>query len=386
MRFTWNGERRCETLRLPQSQKGIAAAASLRAQVASLAKIGVLDDSKYIELFPNSSYISASAVPTFGEYAQLWLDSREIVEGTRKNYKGTLNIYWMPVFALTPVDQIQSTDVRRAAAAIEWTSSGVKRNALIKLGTVLKAAMHDGLIKRNPLDSIERPRQVRKQVDPFTVDEAEQIIGHLYANDHWPTRIYAAYFEFAFYTGMRPAEIMALRLDEVDTKGRQTHVCRVVADRAIHERTKTKRSRHVLLNERALHALTEAGKLAAEKTKGQSQFKGSPYVFPPARGSEFIQESSVTDKHFKQALRDLGIRNRPQYNCRHTYATMCLMAGMNPAFIAGQLGHSVQMLLSTYARWINSTSDWDELAKLQIGTKLVQQQDQPGWNPCRIRL
>lgn len=71
----------------------------------------------------------------------------------------------------------------------------------------------------------------------------------------------------------------------------------------------------------------------------------------------------------------LTIRERRQYDTRHTYATMCLMAGMNPAFIANQLGHSVQMLLSTYAKWLNSTSDWAELQKLesqQNGTKLVQ--------------
>lgn len=34
------------------------------------------------------------------------------------------------------------------------------------------------------------------------------------------------------------------------------------------------------------------------------------------------------------------------HDTRHTYATMCLVAGMNPAFIAAQLGHSVQVLLS----------------------------------------
>jgi len=54
---------------------------------------------------------------------------------------------------------------------------------------------------------------------------------------------------------------------------------------------------------------------------------------------------------------------------------MCLMAGMNPAFIANQLGHSVQMLLSTYAKWLNSNSDWAEMQKLdnrQDGTELVQ--------------
>lgn len=47
---------------------------------------------------------------------------------------------------------------------------------------------------------------------------------------------------------------------------------------------------------------------------------------------------------------------------------------MNPAFIANQLGHSVQMLLSTYAKWMNSDADKAELDKLDrfaIGTKVV---------------
>jgi integrase len=56
------------------------------------------------------------------------------------------------------------------------------------------------------------------------------------------------------------------------------------------------------------------------------------------------------------------------------------MAGMDPAFIANQLGRSVQMLLSTYARWINASTDWRELGKLEtslIGTHLVQTQNVP---------
>jgi integrase len=70
-------------------------------------------------------------------------------------------------------------------------------------------------------------------------------------------------------------------------------------------------------------------------------------------------------------LKALGIRYRPPYNCRHTYATICLMSGMNSAFISQQLGHNAQVLLSTYARWINSSSDWSELEKLNIGIKTV---------------
>jgi integrase len=56
------------------------------------------------------------------------------------------------------------------------------------------------------------------------------------------------------------------------------------------------------------------------------------------------------------------------------------MSGMNPAFIATQLGHSVQMLLSTRTRWISASTDWSEPGKFEkslIGTKLVQTETVP---------
>ncbi|BBH46216.1 hypothetical protein KU43P_26930 [Pseudomonas sp. KU43P] len=52
------------------------------------------------------------------------------------------------------------------------------------------------------------------------------------------------------------------------------------------------------------------------------------------------------------------------------------MSGLNPAFIALQLGHGVQMLLSTYARWINSSNDWQELETLPVGPEWVRSYDE----------
>ncbi|WP_349573063.1 tyrosine-type recombinase/integrase [Azotobacter salinestris] len=379
IRFMRNGKRCCETLSYPQTPQGIQAAAGIRAQVVQLAKLGMLTDEKYVELFPSTSYAQDTRSPLFGEYAQTWLDSRDIVIGTRKNYLWALNIYWMPHLATTPINQITSMKLRKIITDTEWKSPSAKRNALLRLGSVLKSAVRDELIPRNPVDSIELPRRNKKAVDPFTREEADQIIAWLYENLKWQSQIYACYFEFAFYTGMRPSEIMALRWDEVDIAQQSAHVCRVVANSAVHERTKTGRSRIVLLNSRAMLALRNAREIADSRAKRNLAFPESRYVFPPAKIAEFITQSSTTDRYFKTALRKLGIRDRPQYNARHTYATMCLMAGMNPAFIATQLGHSVQMLLSTYARWINSSTDWHELDKLdrpsekgQIGTKVVQ--------------
>ena len=90
----------------------------------------------------------------------------------------------------------------------------------------MPASPRTGLIDRTPVDVIELPARAKKAVDPFTVEEADRMIGYLYSHLRSATRIYAAYFEFAFYTGMRPGEIAALRWDEVDEEKKVANVCR----------------------------------------------------------------------------------------------------------------------------------------------------------------
>ena len=370
IRFTWNGTRCSETLPYPTTQKGIKAASQLRDQVGSLIKLGLLDDAKYAELFPGSA-VPLGGIPSFLEYAQLWLDGREITAGTRLNYKGALNLYWIPALALVRIDLITTTLLRRVIGSIQWASPGVKRNALVRLSTILKAAADEGIISKNPAKALDLPKRSRKEIDPFSLDEANKIIDHLYKTSHWPSGIYAAFFEFAFFTGLRLSEALALRWDAVDLEKRQVHVCRTVALGEVEERTKTGKDRFVLLNARALHALEFAKQYAQRRKKGVGKILEFPYVFPPSKNNEYVKQTSDLHKQWGPALEALKIRYRPPYNCRHTYATICLMSNMNPAFIAQQLGHSVQMLLSTYARWLSSSSDWTELEKLQIGIKSV---------------
>lgn len=50
---------------------------------------------------------------------------------------------------------------------------------------------------------------------------------------------------------------------------------------------------------------------------------------------------------------------------RHGYATAMLMAGMMPAFCAKQLGHSVEMFLTTYSKWIDGSQNDIERGRLE---------------------
>lgn len=90
------------------------------------------------------------------------------------------------------------------------------------------------------------------------------------------------------------------------------------------------------------------------------------YVFHGPKSNVRWKYPSITDVRgfWKTTLRELGIRYRRPYNTRHTYATLGIMSGARPAFLAGQLGHSLQVFFQVYAKWINSKDDREEIAEL----------------------
>lgn len=334
-----------------------------------------MDEAKYTELFPFSTKASENEVSTFGQYAQVWLDSREISEGTRDNYKSALNHWWMPHLATKPLSSITQTSMRKLVTEIKWSSPSVKSAAMSKLITIFSSAVSDGLMDKHPMKDLELPKKPKKKVDPFTKAEADRIIKHLYADEDQHARIFGAFFEFAFYTGIRLGEILALRWTEIDFTRKTAFICRVVAKGKIAERTKTNQTRHVLLNDRAIHALKYAQEyIEFRKTDGRKQ-KDFSYCFPPSQGGAFTQSTTTLQRNWSPALTKLKIRYRKPYSARHTYATMCLMAGMNPAFIAKQLGHSMDMLLSTYAQWLSTEDDWDQMKKLTVAPNLPQERN-----------
>ena len=372
IRFTWDGNRCSETLPYPPNQTGIASASRLRDQVISLTKLGLLDEAKYTEIFPNSTRATGEIGSTFGEYAQTWLDSREIVEGTKKNYRLALNNWWMPKLAVTPLASITTPLMRKLLAELPWTTSQVKSSCMSKIRTIFNSAVNDGLILKNPMSGLDLPKKPNKSINPFTQEEADKVIQHLYNQEEWQMQIYGAYFEFAFYSGMRLSEITALKWEEIDFKKKTAFVCRIIAERKVEERTKTGATRYVLLNARALQALEFAKQYIEKRKKSAHGIKEFPFCFPPAQGGAYIRCTGALGRGWKERLVALGISHKPPYNTRHTYATICLMSGMTPAFIAHQLGHSTEMLLNTYTKWMSNEDDWDQMAKLNIAPKLPQ--------------
>lgn len=77
-------------------------------------------------------------------------------------------------------------------------------------------------------------------------------------------------------------------------------------------------------------------------------------------------ERSQRDHFWTPTLRKTGIRHRRAYQTRHTYAANSLAAGINPTYIARQMGHkNAKMLFTVYAKWIDGADRGREKAKME---------------------
>lgn len=96
-------------------------------------------------------------------------------------------------------------------------------------------------------------------------------------------RLCTAFIEFSFYSSMRLDDIATLCWEKVNLGTRLMHICRTVAKKQVVERNKTKKSRYVLLNDRALHALQVAKAYAERRAKGKCSVT-DPLLLTPEQG------------------------------------------------------------------------------------------------------
>ena len=104
-----------------------------------------------------------------------------------------------------------------------------------------------------------------------------------------------------------------------------------------------------------------------------ARFKQAELFLTP-RGRRYSEGRDLS-RHFEAAHEATGVRRsaQPNYPWRHTYGSVGLSEGAPPAFLARQLGHSLQLFFGTYAAWISSDADRDTIeavfAQPQTGAK-----------------
>jgi integrase len=66
---------------------------------------------------------------------------------------------------------------------------------------------------------------------------------------------------------------------------------------------------------------------------------------------------SAGAKAIAKAGRQIGLPSMGWHRLRHTFATLLLSAGTNPAAVADAMGHGLPILLKTYSHYLRSDQD-----------------------------
>lgn len=352
--FTWNNQRCKETLDLAPTPPNIRHAERLVAEIKRKIEVGVFD---YAAYFPNSKHATGTTSATsFAKLCETWLETKgRLADATLSQYKNALLFWQEKLGAGTPIDELTHGKIAAAVGSHPWPSAKLCNNYLIPLRGVFKLAGREIKHLDNPLEGIENAKQQKAPPDPLASSEMHAIVSDI--RKHYHEQV-AHYFEFAFLTGMRPEELIALRWDDVDWNHGSIRVERAKSFRGNIKDLKTYNVRDVDLVERA-HAI-----LLAQKK--YTFMKGAEIFENPITGKAWHDERSQRDHYWKPALKRQGIRMRRAYQTRHTYATNALMGGVNPAYIARQMGHAnAKMLFTVYAKWIDSADRGREKAKLE---------------------
>lgn len=352
--FMRDGIRCREVLPLAPTPANLRHAERLRREIVDKIRLGSF---RYAEYFPDSPRCGAdkSAPVTFGDYAKRYLNLRtDLAKSTLKSYRAALNSFWLPTLGKMVLTEIVFTDVSSALAGRAWKSNKTRNNYLIVLRRVLDAAFVDGIIDRNPADRVRNAKVQQQEPDPLLLEEVELILAKMLERYHEHV---VNYFDFGIFSGLRTSELIALEWGDVDFRRNQVCVRRAFVEGEV-KTTKTSRIRHVDLNSRA--------KAALMRQKGLTFLVGGHVFLNPVTGAPWADDYRQRINYWHPTLKALGLRARDAYQTRHTYATLLLMSGANPAYVAQQLGHTtMKITLERYARWMPRADNGAEIAKFE---------------------
>lgn len=365
LQFTFNGEVIRRTLNvegkpLQPTASNLRYAHRLAAEIRERIRFGSFSLAEY---FPADGDVAQPL--TVGAQLDDWLAAQRLEASTSAGYSSAIRFWKAAVcdrrgspMGDRPVRALKHSDVLTALASRPELTGKTVNNYVSVLRKAMELAVADKTIPSNPVSAVSRAKHQKPLPDPFSREEAETIIADMAA--HYPAPI-ANYVEFKFFTGLRTSESFGLHWRDVDLAGKHLLVHRAIVRGVEKLNTKTNTARQVILNSRALAAV--------QRQRKHTQVRNAHVFLDPRYDEPWLEERAFRRSYWEPTLRRLGMRYRPPYNTRHTYATMMLMASMTPAFCAKQLGHSVEMFLRTYAKWIDGGQNALEMKRLEEALK-----------------
>ncbi|WP_420841665.1 tyrosine-type recombinase/integrase [Endozoicomonas acroporae] len=344
--FPYKGVRCRERVKLKPTPANLKRAERHRAAIMDAIDKGTFD---YLVTFPDSPRGKEFArVPgdalTIKHYLTQWLDDQknQLKASTYDDYKKSVNNILIPAFGHLKLTDLKRKHIKAWGKGLTCSNKRIA-NILSPLRSALDEAVEDEVIDQNPLQGWTYSRKEEPKedhVDPFNREEQNAILNAL--NGQGRNLI-----QFAFWSGLRTSELVALRWGDVDWIKGVVRVRRAQTQAAEDdETTKTNAGRRdVKLLDPALAALT---------TQKAWTFLAGEHVFHNPRTNEpWEGDQPIRKTLWTPALKKAGVAYRNPYQTRHTYASMMLSSGEHPMWVAKQMGHADwTMIARRYGKWM----------------------------------
>lgn len=346
--FTYRGHRCRERIKLKPSPANRRRVANHLGSILTAIEQGTFD---YATTFPDSKRLHLFAsykadILKIEEYLDDWLEAKtkQLKHSTMLGYRKVVNNLLIPWFKGRALSSITRADIKKELAKLNGVSNKYLCNVQSVFRSALQDAVDDDLLESNPLHSWtyrnkEAPKK-NSDVDPFTPEEQALILASM-------TGQIKNMFQFFFWTGLRPNELVALDWEDIDWVGGKAHIYKGITQGVKEAETPKTES-----GKRFVKLLPPA--IAALENQKQHTFLNYKEIFQnPLFNERWKGDAPIRKTAWLPALKKAGVRYRRPYQTRHTYASMMLTANESIPWLAEQMGHSDWGMLRTiYAKYI----------------------------------
>jgi integrase len=260
-----------------------------------------------------------------------------------REYERSLRLHVLPALGGAKLSKIRRRDVQRLVD--ELLASGADpstiRNALKPLQVIYRRAIEDGDLAVNPCERLRLPAARGRRERIASPSEAAALIAALRLEDR-------ALWGCAFYAGLRRGELRALLWDGVDLADGLINVERSMSAHGETSGPKSRAGRRSVPIVAALRDLLVEHTLVTRREAGLVFGSSAAQPFTPTA----VRKRALT------AWRRAGLRPIGLHECRHTFASLLIAAGVNAKAITAYLGHaSVQTTFDLYGHLMPGNED-----------------------------
>jgi integrase len=260
-----------------------------------------------------------------------------------REYERSLRLHILPKLGGGKLSKIQRRDIQRLAD--DLLASGADpstiRNALKPLQVIYRLAIEDGDLALNPSERLRLPAARGRRERIAAPAEASVLIAALRHDDR-------ALWGCAFYAGLRRGELRALVWNDVDLADGLLRVERSMTSHGETHDPKSRAGRRGVPIVAALRDLLVEHKLVTRRDTGLVFGSSATQPFTPTA----VRKRALT------AWRRAGLDPIGLHECRHTFASLLIAAGVNAKAITAYLGHaSIQTTFDLYGHLMPGNED-----------------------------